>query len=175
MSKRPFPRIRLETPALSHSTEFLAAVAASRDLHDPWASPPDSPAAFLAYLDKLSGPRDIGYLVRTEDGDLAGVINLNEIVRGVFKSAYLGYYGLEPHTRRGYMSAGLYSVVRRAFRNHRLHRLEANIQPENQASLHLVRGLGFRREGLSRRYLKIGGMWRDHERWAILAEDLHGP
>jgi ribosomal-protein-alanine N-acetyltransferase len=62
-------------------------------------------------------------------------------------------------------------VIARAFRTLRLHRLEANIQPGNLASIALVRRLGFRREGLSRRYLKIGGRWRDHERWAILAEE----
>jgi ribosomal-protein-alanine N-acetyltransferase len=52
-----------------------------------------------------------------------------------------------------------------------LHRLEANIQPGNRASLRLVRRLGFKREGYSRRYLKIRGRWCDHERWAILAEE----
>jgi ribosomal-protein-alanine N-acetyltransferase len=166
------PKIKLESPTLSHSAEFLKAVAASRDLHTPWASPPATPAAFRAYLDRLSGPRDIGYLVRTLDGQLAGVINISEIVRGAFKSAYLGYYGFAPLTGRGYMSAGLLAVLRVAFGRHRLHRLEANIQPDNLASKRLVRGLGFRREGVSRRYLKIGGRWRDHERWAILAEDM---
>jgi len=172
LPKRPLPEIRLEPPGLSHSAEFLAAVAASRDLHGSWASPPATPATFRAYLDRLSGPRDIGYLVRTRDGGLAGTINISEIVRGAFKSAYLGYYGFEPYAGRGYMSAGLAAVVRLAFRRHRLHRLEANIQPGNLASIRLVRGLGFRQEGVSRRYLKIAGRWRDHERWAILAEDL---
>jgi ribosomal-protein-alanine N-acetyltransferase len=52
-----------------------------------------------------------------------------------------------------------------------LHRLEANIQPSNERSIALVRGLGFRKEGLSRRYLKIGGRWRDHERWALLVDE----
>ncbi len=175
MPKRTPPKIRLESPTLSHSGEFLASVAASRDLHAPWASPPASPAAFRAYLDRVSGPRDIGYLVRARHGGLAGAINISEIVRGVFKSAYLGYYGFEPYSGQGYMSAGLAAVLRLAFGRHRLHRLEANIQPDNLASIRLVRGLGFRREGVSRRYLKIGGRWRDHERWAILAEDLRRP
>jgi ribosomal-protein-alanine N-acetyltransferase len=51
-----------------------------------------------------------------------------------------------------------------------LHRLEANIQPENLASIGLVRRLGFRREGMPPRYLRINGEWRDHERWALLAD-----
>ena len=62
-------------------------------------------------------------------------------------------------------------VLREAFLNLRLHRIEANIQPGNHASIALARGAGFSREGFSPRYLKIGGRWRDHERWAILAEE----
>jgi ribosomal-protein-alanine N-acetyltransferase len=104
------------------------------------------------------------------DGAVLGVVNLNEIVRGAFDSAYLGYYGFSPHTGQGYMTEGLRLVLRHAFRRLGLHRLEANIQPGNRASRALVRRLGFRREGFSPRYLKIGGPWRDHERWAIVRE-----
>ncbi|HXJ23538.1 MAG TPA: GNAT family protein [Polyangia bacterium] len=74
-------------------------------------------------------------------------------------------------SRRGLMTAGLRQVLRRAFTVHRLQRLEANLQPGNTASRRLVRRLGFRTEGLSPRYLKIGGRWRDHEGWAITHED----
>ena len=70
------------------------------------------------------------------------------------------------------MTAGLRAVMRRAFGPLGLHRLEANIQPENLSSVALVRRLGFRLEGFSPRYLKIGGRWRDHERWAITREDF---
>ena len=69
------------------------------------------------------------------------------------------------------MREGLQLVIERAFDELGLHRLEANIQPANERSIALVRGLGFRNEGLSRRYLKISGRWRDHERWALLAEE----
>jgi ribosomal-protein-alanine N-acetyltransferase len=55
-----------------------------------------------------------------------------------------------------------------------LHRVEANIQPGNTRSIGLVQRLGFEKEGFSRRYLKVGGEWRDHERWALLAEDFSG-
>ena len=103
-----------------------------------------------------------------------GVINVNEIVRGHFRSAYLGYYAFVSLAGRGYMSEGLALALRWAFGELRLHRVEANIQPANEASRALVRRLGFRREGFSRRYLKITGRWRDHERWALLAEDWRG-
>jgi len=97
--------------------------------------------------------------------------NLSEIVRGSFQSAYLGYYALAPHAGDGYMSEGLELVLQAAFRNLKLHRVEANIQPRNAASLALVKRAGFRREGFSPRYLKVCGRWRDHERWAMLVDD----
>ena len=104
----------------------------------------------------------------------AGVININEIVRGVFCSGYLGYYAFVPHNERGYMKKGLDAVLAEAFGRHRLHRLEANIQPDNDASRALVQRCGFRLEGFSPRYLKLAGRWRDHERWAITKEAWKG-
>ena len=86
-------------------------------------------------------------------------------------SAYLGYYAFVPHAGRGLMRQGLSQVITHAFKTMKLHRLEANIQPRNIRSRALVKKLGFQREGISPRYLKINGRWRDHERWAILCED----
>ncbi len=107
-------------------------------------------------------------------GDLIGVVNIDSMIRGAFQSGYLGYYGFVPHVGRGLMREGLSQVIGRAFRQLELHRLEANIQPENKGSIDLVRGLGFRLEGFSPKYLKVCGRWRDHERWAILAEEWKG-
>ena len=92
-------------------------------------------------------------------------------MRGPFRSAYLGYYAFVAHQGRGHMSEGLRLVLRRAFGRLGLHRVEANVHPGNTSSRALVRRLGFRREGFSRRYLKVAGRWRDHERWALLRED----
>jgi ribosomal-protein-alanine N-acetyltransferase len=169
------PRIRLERISLGREREFLAAVRRSRGLHRPWSSPPATPAAFRRHVAALSGPRCVGYFVLTSDGALSGAVHVTEIVRGVFRSAYLGFHAFAPHHGRGHMTAGLAAVVVRAFRVHRLHRLEANIQPGNAASIALVKRLGFRREGYSPRYLKIRGRWRDHERWAITAEEWRHP
>lgn len=69
------------------------------------------------------------------------------------------------------MSAGLKLVLRHFFEEMKLHRLEANIQPENKRSIQLVKNNGFRYEGFSPRYLKINNEWRGHEHWAITAED----
>ena len=69
------------------------------------------------------------------------------------------------------MTEAIHLILKYAFIQLKLHRLEANVQPDNVASVALIKRAGFIREGYSRRYLKICGRWRDHERWAILAED----
>ncbi|MBX9901547.1 MAG: GNAT family N-acetyltransferase [Burkholderiaceae bacterium] len=97
------------------------------------------------------------------------MVNVTNTVLGAFRSAYLAYYVFAGHEGRGIMREGLTAVVRHAFKNMKLHRLEANIQPDNLRSIRLVQACGFSLEGYSPRYLKIGGRWRDHERWAILA------
>lgn len=109
--------------------------------------------------------------MRNDDDDIVGAININEIVRGPFQSGYLGYYAFSKHAGQGLMKQGLALVVGEAFTSLSLHRLEANIQPENVGSISLVRRCGFSKEGFSRRYLRIAGAWRDHERWALLRED----
>jgi len=155
--------------------ELIAANLASIALHEPWVYPCRDEASFLAYLRRCDGERSIGFIARErETGRIAGVVNLNEIVGGFFQSAYLGYYGVAPMNRRGLMSQAVSLVVTRAFRELGLHRLEANIQPGNAPSRALVKRLGFRLEGYSPRYLKIGGEWRDHERWAVLSEEWQG-
>ena len=163
--------VRLEVPAQRHERAFLRAVEASRRLHRGLVSPPRTPKQFRAYLARLREAAFLGHLVCLSSGDLVGVININEIVRGRFRSAYLGYYAFAPHSGQGHMKRGLELVLSRAFRKHKLHRLEANIQPGNLPSRALVKRLGFRLEGYSPRYLRISGRWRDHERWALTIED----
>ena len=89
------------------------------------------------------------------------------------QGAFLGYAGVPGMQGQGYMREAMALVLDRAFGELGLHRIEANVQPGNEASLALVRGAGFEREGFSPRYLKIGGRWRDHERWAIRDEIWH--
>jgi ribosomal-protein-alanine N-acetyltransferase len=173
-------RVYVRPPRRSDARAFVGAVAASRSFHRQWVQPPATGAAYSLYVARFAGPRTrdpahathAGFLVcRIDDDAPVGVFNLSEIVRGSFHSAYLGYYGLRPHAGHGYMSEGLALMLVVAFRKFRLHRVEANVQPSNARSIALLRGAGFTREGYSRRYVKIAGRWRDHERWAMLAED----
>ena len=108
---------------------------------------------------------------RLGDRALVGVFNLSQIFYGPLCSAYLSYWAGAPFAGQGYLRAGLEQLLRHAFRRLRLHRVEANIQPQNLRSRALAERAGFRLEGFSPRYLKIGGRWRDHERWAITVED----
>ena len=163
--------VSVHPPTRRDEAEFLQAVHRSRSLHRPWGYPPSDAQAYRSYLRRQRSDRYEGFLLRAgESSELVGVVNLNEITRGALQSAYLGFYALVPFQGQGLMRRGLRRVLRYAFSSLKLHRLEANIQPGNEPSLHLVRRLGFEREGFSPRYLKIAGRWRDHEHWAIRAE-----
>ena len=167
--------VALSGPALSDAAEFIDAVRASSPLHGPWLGLPDTPELFAAYLERAARGDQASYLIRHRAcGRLVGVVNVNNIVRGGFQSGYLGYGAFASHAGRGLMTEGLRAVLRSVFADLGLHRVEANIQPGNTRSIGLVRRLGFEKEGFSRRYLKVGGDWRDHERWALLAEDFPG-
>ena len=163
--------VKLRRPILADTEEFIALMQQSQSLHHPWCFPPTTEKAFAKYVNSRARENQDGFLLcHTQSYTIMGVINLNEIVRGCFQSAYLGYYIGAPFVGQGYMREALTLVVTYAFGELGLHRLEANIQPQNTASIALVNRCGFSKEGFSPRYLKIDGVWRDHERWAILAD-----
>lgn len=168
------PRVYIRSPEPVDEAEFTSLMRASRGFHRPWASAPTDPARFAAYLEDNSRPDFQAFLVcRLADHAIIGFFNISQIARGSLQSAYLGYAAGEKYAGKGYMREGIELVLRVAFAELRLHRLEANIQPGNHASIALASGAGFKREGFSPRYLKISGRWRDHERWALLADDWH--
>ena len=169
-------RVYLRPPHADDADDFVAAAKASRALHGPWTRPPDTRARFAAFVKRYAPFRETntaaGFLLfRRSDDALMGVFNFSEIVRGAFHSTYLGYFGFLPYARQGYMTDGMALALDIAFRKLKLHRVEVNIQPTNARSLALAERVGFTREGFSRRYVKIAGRWRDHVRYAILAED----
>ena len=148
---------------------FIRAVRASRKLHRPWSYLPETPDGFR---DMLLRPLGESYLIcRNDDDALAGSASLGHVVFGNLRSAYLGYSAFVPHQGRGHMFEGLGLVLRHAFGTLGLHPSRPT-SPDNARSIALVEGLGFRREGYSPRYLKIGNRWRGHVRFAILADEF---
>jgi ribosomal-protein-alanine N-acetyltransferase len=153
----------------SDRTDLVAANRASRAYHAPWVEPFVDEAGFDTWFAGRNA-ENVSLVARHVDGSVVGMVNISQIVRGNFHSAYLAYYGMAAFARRGLMTEALRLAIRHAFGDLGLHRLEANIQPGNFASIALVHRVGFQKEGFSPRYLRIGGEWRDHERWALVAD-----
>lgn len=169
-------RVHLRPPRQTDQRAFIGATKQSRALHRRWVQPPETATAFAAYVERYgvanSAARNVGLLVvRNDDDALAGAVNFSEIIRGGFQSAYVGYYAFGQLAGHGYMSEALVLALDFVFLALKLHRIEANVQPANGRSLALAEGVGFVQEGYSRRYVKVSGRWRDHVRFAILAEE----
>lgn len=162
----------LRYPNSHDLAEFTALNKASRKFHRNLVNPPTDEKSFNDFLKRNESDTDESlFICRNADGAIVGAINLSQIFRKAFQNAYLGYYLAEKYTGKGYMTEAVELVLRFAFKELKLHRVEANVQPENAASIAVLQRCGFTREGFSRKYLKIGGRWRDHERFAIIVED----
>lgn len=164
--------VYLFAPARETVDDFLAMTVASAEFHSPWVFPATDGRRYRGYLDRLESGTAMGFFIaRRSDDALVGVVNVNDIVMGGLRSGTLGYYAGAAFARKGYMTEGLSLVLDYTFTTGDLHRIESNIQPTNAASIALVRKLGFRKEGFSPAFMQIDGVWRDHERWAILASE----
>jgi ribosomal-protein-alanine N-acetyltransferase len=165
-------RVALYQPLPAHENACIALNRLSADHYEGWVAPPVTKEQYQAYLERAALPNSCcSMIIRRADGALMGAINLSQIIRGPLQSAFMGYHIGAPFARQGYASEAVTLALDLAFSTLELHRVEANIQPGNTPSIALVRRLGFTREGFSERYLYIAGAWRDHERWALLAEN----
>jgi ribosomal-protein-alanine N-acetyltransferase len=166
------PIVILSLVVRTDATELIRANQDSRAHHAPWVYPFTDQDGFDKWFGRLVEGMDIALVARDERfGIVAGVAHLSQISRGALESCYLDFYGNVALAGRGLMTEAVRLTVRHAFDRLALHRVEANVQPGNVRSLALIRRVGFRREGFSPRYLRIDGAWRDHERWAVLADD----
>ncbi|MEV6952475.1 GNAT family protein [Streptomyces sp. NPDC051183] len=168
------PCVGLRPYRLADGAEFTARARESRELHRPWLFPPATIDEYEPYAVRLTAAEAdggrTGFLVcELATGAIAGFVNINNIVRGAFQCGALGYGAFAHAAGRGLLGEALDLVLGHAFGELGLHRLEANIQPGNAASIALVKGRGFRLEGLSPDFLYVDGAWRDHERWAVTA------
>ncbi len=143
-------------------------------------TPPDGMAPrtnFGAYVRALNRDARSGAIVPFAlevDGELAGQVHLFGVTRGSLQSAAAGYWVAQRFAGRGVTTRALAAVVDYAMGPLGLHRVEVNIRPENAASLAVVTHLGFREEGLRRRFLHIEGEWRDHRSFALTVEEVGG-
>ena len=162
-------RIYVRRVTTRDEIEFIDLMKKSISMHHPWITPPHNSSLFKAYINRIKKDDHEGFAICNKSDDaIVGVININNIIRGSFQSATLGYYVGRPYAGNGLMKEGLLAVLKLAFETFGLHRLEANIQPDNHNSIELVKRCGFVKEGLSSGFLFIDGSWQDHERWCAI-------
>lgn len=111
---------------------------------------------------------------KSQPKKVIGSIRFSSVVRGAFQSCFLGYRLDQDFERQGLMTEGLTAAIPLAFQQLRLHRVEANVMPKNPASRRVLEKLGFREEGLAKRYLRIHGEWEDHIHYAMTIEEWEG-
>ena len=163
-------RIFIRRPTRADENEFMEQILRSKKFLYPWIAYKTHISFFENYLSRFEQGSVGHFICSNHDGAILGVININDVVQGAFYNGYLGFYAFYQNAGKGFMSEGMELVLRRAFTSLNLHRLEANIQPQNLLSKQFVERHGFSKEGFSPHYLKIGGRWRDHERWALVRE-----
>jgi [ribosomal protein S5]-alanine N-acetyltransferase len=154
-----------------HGDEFAQSAERSVELHRPWIYAPTTVEEFNQYLSKLGqGTAEFLLIFARDAGALAGFVTITGLTGAPYHRAILGFGAFVPLAGKGYMSDGMKLAIRFGFNELGLHRLEADVQPGNWASINLVKRLGFRREGYSPAFILIDGHWRDYERWAITKE-----
>jgi [ribosomal protein S5]-alanine N-acetyltransferase len=171
-------RVSLRVPNAADADELIALRRRSMRRLRPWDPKPAKGTTAWGpdWVERLlASRRSVTHckllVCRNADGAIVGGASLNEIVRGAFHNAFAGWWLGDPFEGHGYMTEGLALLVEHGFLELRLHRIEANIRPENARSKSLALRVGFRLEGYSPRYLQIAGRWADHERYAMVVEE----
>ncbi|MFI1989432.1 GNAT family N-acetyltransferase [Actinoplanes sp. NPDC020271] len=160
--------------ALADVPELTTVLNASREHLAPWDPIRDESfwtedGQRQVVADVLRGPA-LPYVI-VVDGAIAGRVNLNNLVRGPFQSCSLGYWVSPVHTGKGVASQAVAQLLRLAFTEHELHRVEAGTLLHNERSQRVLVKNGFERFGLAPRYLKIAGEWQDHYLFQITVEN----
>lgn len=165
-------QIFLRYPQAEDADEFIELNKRSRKLHRGLTYAPTDKESYISYVRSNEDEAvEKFFICENECGKIMGAINLSQIFRRGFQNAYLGYFMGADFAGRGFMSEAVALILRYAFKTLKLHRIEANVQPHNHASIAILRKNNFTKEGFSEKYLKIGNRWRDHERWAIVIEN----
>lgn len=165
-------KVFLRYVAAEDFDEMMQMFRESRKFYNGLVSPPLNREEFANYVARNDENESEFFVIcRREDEKIVGAINLSQIFRKSFQNAYLGYSLGVKYTGKGFMTEAVNLILKYAFKDLKLHRIEANIQPQNEASIAVAERCGFAKEGFSPKYLKIGNKWCDHERWAIIKEN----
>ena len=165
-------RVFIRRITIKDLQELQRLIFKSKKFHSPRIFLSTTEEECIKYINRSQNCNFEGLLVcHSNTNKLVGVVNLSQIFYGEFQNAYLSYYVDVDFAGQGLMLEGVGLAIDYAFQTLGLHRLEANIQPENKKSINLIERLGFCQEGFSKKYLKINGEWKDHERWALIAEN----
>ncbi len=184
LSKKKFTgqRIFLRPPKRRDALKWQKLRMSSKNFLVPWEPSWDASScsrrAFLRYFKNsnylANMDRAYSFLIfKIDDNTLLGGINVGNVRRGVAQSASLGYWVGVNHARNGYMKEALQILIPTLFIDLRLNRLEAATLEDNTASRNLLKKIGFKKEGVLRKYLKINGTWRDHVLYGLLENDLN--
>jgi ribosomal-protein-alanine N-acetyltransferase len=174
------PRVYVRPPRRGDERQWVHLRRISKDFLVPWEPtwPSDAatPAAYRRryrrFCEDWRTRAAFAFFVFDQDSDeLLGGITLSNVRRGVSQSGSIGYWMGEPHAGKGYMTEAVALLLYFAFETLGLYRVEAACLPHNEASRRLLRKLGFKEEGIARRYLCINGRWQDHMTHAILRDD----
>ena len=174
-------RVFLRPPKRRDALKWQKLRMSSKSFLVPWEPSWDASSctrrAYLRYFKNsnylANMDRAYSFLIfKTDDKTLLGGINVGNVRRGVSQSASLGYWIGEKHSRNGYMKEALKLLIPSLFVDLRLNRIEAATLEENIASKNLLKKIGFKKEGVLRKYLKINGTWRDHILYGLLENDF---
>ena len=169
--------VRIRPLAFGDAAELLEVRSRNRAFLEPWE--PLREESFYTLAGQTAAV-EIGVAAREagraypfvveHEGRIVGGVNLNEVVRGVFQNAYLGYWIDGSCGGRGFATEAVRQAVAFAFGEALLHRVQAAVMPRNAASIRVLQKAGFREEGLALRYLQIAGAWEDHLLFAVTAD-----
>ncbi len=174
-------RVFLRPPKRRDALKWQKLRISSKSFLVPWEPSWDASScsrrAYLRYFKNsnylANMDRAYSFLIfKTDDKALLGGINVGNVRRGVSQSASLGYWIGEKYSRNGYMKEALKLLIPSLFVDLRLNRIEAATLEENIASKNLLKKIGFKKEGVLRKYLKINGNWRDHILYGLLENDF---
>ena len=180
----PAGYVRLRPVRLRDAAQWSRTRVSERDKLEPWEPTAELdwiarhtvsawPANYSGLRAEARKGRMLPYVIEV-DGQFCGQLTIGNVAHGALRSAWIGYWVASEVTGRGVATGALALGLDHCFGPVMLHRVEATVRPENAASRRVLEKVGFREEGLLKRYLDVDGAWRDHLLVAITAEEIEG-